>query len=101
MLTQEIKVNGQSTINIILKEDSQQLEEIIVIGYGAAKAKDLTAPITVVKGETLTRNRLWCSKSQRFNCSYYRCKGRNTYFSTIYHTDGSSSGKSTRRQHCK
>ena len=54
MLTQEIKVNGQSTINIILKEDSQQLEEIIVIGYGAAKAKDLTAPITVVKGETLT-----------------------------------------------
>ena len=29
-------------------------QEIIVIGYGAAKAKDLTAPITVVKGEALT-----------------------------------------------
>ena len=52
MLTQEIKVNGQSTINIILKEDSQQLEEIIVIGYGAAKAKDLTAPFLVVISTT-------------------------------------------------
>ena len=54
MLPQDIKVNGRSAINVTLKEDSQQLEEIIVIGYGAAKAKDLTAPITVVKGEALT-----------------------------------------------
>ncbi len=54
MLTQEVKVNGQSVVNVTLKEDSQQLEEVVVIGYGAAKAKDLTAPITVVKGEALT-----------------------------------------------
>ena len=54
MLTQEVKVNGQSIVNVTLKEDSQQLEEVVVIGYGAAKAKDLTAPITVVKGEALT-----------------------------------------------
>ena len=54
MLTQEVKVNGQSVVNVKLKEDSQQLEEVVVIGYGAAKAKDLTAPITVVKGEALT-----------------------------------------------
>lgn len=53
MLTQDVKVNGRSVINVTLKEDSQQLEEVIVIGYGAAKAKDLTAPITVVKGEEL------------------------------------------------
>lgn len=50
MLSQDVKVNGRSVINVTLKEDSQQLDEIVVIGYGAAKAKDLTAPITVVKG---------------------------------------------------
>ena len=53
MLSQNVKVNGRSVINVTLKEDSQQLDEIVVIGYGAAKAKDLTAPITVVKGEAL------------------------------------------------
>lgn len=53
MLSQDVKVNGRSVINVTLKEDSQQLDEIVVIGYGAAKAKDLTAPITVVKGEAL------------------------------------------------
>jgi len=54
MLPQYININNRSVINVVLKEDSQQLEEIVVIGYGSAKAKDLTAPITVVKGEALT-----------------------------------------------
>lgn len=49
MLPQEIVVNGRSVINVTLKEDAQQLEEVVVIGYGSAKAKDLTAPIDVVK----------------------------------------------------
>lgn len=53
MLPQNIKVNGRAVINVTLKEDSQQLEEFVVIGYGSAKVKDLTAPITVVKGEAL------------------------------------------------
>ena len=53
MQTQEVKVSGKSEINITLKEDAQNLEEIVVIGYGAAKAKDLTAPIAVVKGDDL------------------------------------------------
>lgn len=53
MQTQEVKVSGKSEINITLKEDSQNLEEIVVIGYGAAKAKDLTAPIAVVSGEDI------------------------------------------------
>ena len=40
MLSQDVKVNGRTVINVMLKEDSQQLEEVVVIGYGAAKAKD-------------------------------------------------------------
>lgn len=53
MIPQEIKVNGKSVINVVLKDDIQNLEEVVVIGYGAAKAKDLTSPITVVKGDQL------------------------------------------------
>lgn len=53
MLPQEIKVNGQTVINVRLTDDVQNLEEVVVIGYGSAKAKDLTSPITVVKGESL------------------------------------------------
>ena len=60
MLSQNVKVNGRSVINVTLKEDSQQLDEIVVIGYGAAKAKDLTAPITVVKGEALMSSPSTC-----------------------------------------
>lgn len=48
-LSQSVKVDGRSTINVILKEDLKQLEEVVVIGYGSAKSKDLTAPIDVVK----------------------------------------------------
>ena len=53
MKSQEVKVAGQSQINVTLAEDAQNLEEIVVIGYGTSKAKDLTAPIEVVKGQEL------------------------------------------------
>ncbi|WP_418698208.1 SusC/RagA family TonB-linked outer membrane protein [Bacteroides sp.] len=49
MLPQEIRVAGKSVINVKLLDDTQLLEEVVVIGYGSAKAKDLTAPIDVVK----------------------------------------------------
>ena len=49
MIPQDIKLTGQSVINVTLKDDTQLLEEVVVIGYGSAKAKDLTAPIDVVK----------------------------------------------------
>ena len=53
MLPQEISAAGQSVINVKLREDAQLLEEVVVIGYGSAKAKDLTAPIDVVKEKEL------------------------------------------------
>ena len=54
MLPQEISAAGQSVINVKLREDAQLLEEVVVIGYGSAKAKDLTAPIDVVKEKNLS-----------------------------------------------
>ena len=38
MLPQEISAAGQSVINVKLREDAQLLEEVVVIGYGSAKA---------------------------------------------------------------
>jgi TonB-linked SusC/RagA family outer membrane protein len=51
--TQTIKVNGRTTIDVTLSEDVAKLDEVVVIGYGTAQAKDLTAPIAVIKGEEL------------------------------------------------
>lgn len=58
--TQEIAVGGRTVINAIIEEDSQLLEQSVVIGYGTAKAKDLTAPITVIKAEAIA-NRMTAS----------------------------------------
>jgi len=41
-VTQEISVNGQSTINVTLQEDAAKLEEVVVIGYGTTTVKDAT-----------------------------------------------------------
>lgn len=52
--SQEVIVkNSNYTIN--LKSASQKLNEVVVIGYGTSKAKDLTAPITVVKSDDLSK----------------------------------------------
>jgi len=51
--TQEIPVGGQSVINITLQEDAEALDEVVVIGYGEMKSKDLTSAITTIKSEEL------------------------------------------------
>ena len=45
-LTQEITVGNQTHFNVLLKEDAQNLDEVIVIGYGTAKKSDLTGAVT-------------------------------------------------------
>lgn len=47
-LTQQIRINNQSFLDITLVEDLQNLEEVIVIGYGTAKKHDITTAITTV-----------------------------------------------------
>lgn len=52
-MTQEIKVDNQTKINVILKDDSKALDEVVVIGYGTAKRKDITGSVASVNAETL------------------------------------------------
>lgn len=44
-LTQEIKITNQTHLKIIMKEDSETLDEVVVIGYGVVKKKDLTGSV--------------------------------------------------------
>lgn len=53
--SQEIPVSGKNKIDVTLKEDTEQLEEVVVIGYGTAKKKDLTGAISTVKAENLEK----------------------------------------------
>lgn len=52
--SQEIAVGGRTTINVVLKEAAELLDEVVVIGYGAVKKSDLTSSIATVKGDEIT-----------------------------------------------
>lgn len=52
-LSQQIPVGTQSVINVLLKEDSQSLEEIVVVGYGVQRKSDLTGSVGSVGNEKL------------------------------------------------
>ncbi len=49
--TQEVAVNGQSTVDVTLAEDAQALAEVVVIGYGTTTVKDATGSVTAVTAE--------------------------------------------------
>ena len=49
--TQEIAINGQTTINVVLQEDAQALDEVVIIGYGTTTVKDATGSVTAVTSE--------------------------------------------------
>ena len=55
-LSQEITVGNQAAINVTLSEDSQALEEVVVVGYGVMRKSDVTGSIGVAKGDDLTKN---------------------------------------------
>ena len=47
-LPQEITVGSQSSYNIMLKEDSQSLDEVVVVGYGTVRKADLAGSVAVL-----------------------------------------------------
>ena len=53
--TQTIAYTGQKEINVTLEADRSELEEVVVVGYGTQKAKDVTGAVTKVKAEAVER----------------------------------------------
>lgn len=53
--SQEIRVGNQSIINVALKPDVAQLNEVVVIGYGTQKKEDLTGAISTIDTEAIAK----------------------------------------------
>ncbi len=53
MKTQEVKIGTQTTINVVLTEESIGLDEVIAIGYGTMKKSDLTGSVSQIKSEAI------------------------------------------------
>ncbi|HXI00813.1 MAG TPA: TonB-dependent receptor [Sphingobacteriaceae bacterium] len=49
----EVKLSGQTVLDIVLTEDAMNLEEVVVIGYGSVKKRDLTGSVASVSSEQL------------------------------------------------
>ncbi len=53
MLSQSVKVESNKSINVALKDDNVALSEIVVVGYGTMKKKDLTGSVSSLDGDKL------------------------------------------------
>lgn len=51
--TKEQSVSGKMILNVVLMEDSQALDEVVVVGYGTMKKENLTGAVTQLKGDVL------------------------------------------------
>lgn len=51
--TSEVQINGRAIINVTLKESQKNLNEVVVIGYGTVKRRDLTGAVSSVSGKDI------------------------------------------------
>ncbi|MFB6340323.1 SusC/RagA family TonB-linked outer membrane protein [Saccharicrinis sp. FJH62] len=54
-ITQRIGVNGKTTLDVVLQEGQEQLDEFVVVGYGRQRKKDLTGAIGVVNTDEMKK----------------------------------------------
>ena len=52
-LTQELPYTGSATLNVNLKEDTQKLDEVVVVGYGVQKKANLTGSVATISADAL------------------------------------------------
>ena len=55
MKTQKVNISGKQSVNVVLEDESSTLNDVVVIGYGTARKKDLTGSVSTVKGQELTK----------------------------------------------
>ena len=53
----EEKVNGRTTINIIMQTDSKMIDEVVVIGYGTQRRGSVTGAVSAVKGQDMIKTK--------------------------------------------
>jgi TonB-linked SusC/RagA family outer membrane protein len=57
-VSQEITVGSRSVINVLMEDDSKTLGEVVVIGYGSQKKKDLTGSVAAINSEDFNRGNI-------------------------------------------
>lgn len=55
MISQEIKVTNQKVINVILKDDSKTLDEVVVIGFGTTSKRKAVGSISTIGGDKISK----------------------------------------------
>lgn len=55
MKTKTVNIQGQSELNVTLDDEANSLNDLVVIGYGSVKKKDLTGSVATVKGADLVK----------------------------------------------
>ena len=55
MKTKTVNVKGKSQVDVVLEDDNTTLNDVVVIGYGTARKKDLTGAVSTVKGADLAK----------------------------------------------
>lgn len=49
----EVKIAGRTTVNVTMQDDTQNLDEVVVVGYGTQKKVDVTGAVSSISSETL------------------------------------------------
>ena len=84
---QEIAINNQSVINVTMLADIQSLTEVVVVGYGTQEKRDVTAAISQISGEAITKiptgNAMEAMKGQIAGVDILQTGGRPGQGSTI------------------
>lgn len=55
MKTKTVDVKGKSSITVVLEDEASSLNDLVVIGYGSVRKKDLTGSVSTVKGSDLVK----------------------------------------------
>src|SRR5690606_8993364 len=53
-VTQEVPVNGRTTVNVVMEEDVESLDEVVVVGYGTQSARQVSSAVSKVDFDELS-----------------------------------------------
>lgn len=56
-ITQIVKIEGNTQLKVVMQEDSQQIDEVVVVGYGTMKKKDLTGSVSSIKADDIIESK--------------------------------------------
>ena len=55
-VTTEVNVSGRAFVEVVLQEDVAALDEVVVVGYGTMRKKDVTGAVSSVRSGEITKN---------------------------------------------